>query len=341
MSKIILTGAAGFIASHVLPKLIEDHDILGIDSMEPQVHGTSSRDIRCGEVTSLGSPEVVIHLAALVGVGQSMYEPSRYVECNTMDTAKFLENLTKNKPKRLVVASSMSVYGEGEMADDLGRLRATTRKLEYYAESRWRPVRTHEEVSPQIESIYALTKYDQEQLCLMWGKANDVEVVALRFFNVYGPGSHLNNCYTNVIGIFANRILNGQAPVVYEDGQQTRDFIWVEDVADAVIHAAMGKTGPGIFNVGTGVPRTILSVANDLLEVMTADLPPVITGKRRVGDIRHCYADIDRIKATGWAPKKDWKDGLREYAEWLAKQPKPDDTFGTVQAELEEKGLLR
>lgn len=330
--KIILTGAAGFIASHVLPKLV-DHKVISIDSYEYQVHGYRDyKSDRAGESDQVGSSDVVIHLAALVGVGQSMYMPAAYVECNTLDTAKFLENLTKNKPKRLVVASSMSVYGEGAV-----NLEGTSTSDFHEPDT----LPTKETKPVDLRSVYALTKYDQEQLCLMWGKANDVEVVALRFFNVYGPGSHLNNCYTNVIGIFANRILNGQAPVVYEDGQQTRDFIWVEDVANAVIHAAMGKTGPGIFNVGTGVPRTILSVANDLLEVMTADLPPVITGKYRVGDIRHCYADISKIKATGWEPKKDWKDGLREYADWLAKQPKPEDTFGTVQAELEEKGMLK
>jgi dTDP-L-rhamnose 4-epimerase len=336
--KILLTGSKGFIGSHVLARL-KDHKVDEIDSMEYQVHGWtgSYKKDRAGEAV-FGTRDIVIHLAALVGVGQSMYEPARYVECNSLDSARFLENLTKNKPKRLVVASSMSVYGEGAIPDAVGQWdKSRTANI-----SKWNgSIGTNEFTRPQIESVYALTKYDQEQLCLIWGKANGVEVVALRFFNTWGPNQALNNPYTGVLTIFANRLLNGKAPIIFEDGQQTRDFVHVDDVANAVVHAATNDIPSGVYNVGTGIARTIESVALDLAEAMGSDIKPEITGKMRAGDIRHCYADIDKIRATGWAPAKDWKAGLLEYVQWLKTQPRPKDDAEKAIAELEERGLLK
>lgn len=337
--KTILTGSNGFIGWAVRLKLEDPCELYTIDSFEQQVHGDGPKRPRCGEFKSLPSSDVVIHLAALVGVGQSMYEPARYVECNTLDTARFLENITKNKPKRLVVASSMSIYGEGATEYEVAKDKTDDRYV--WGTGRKIPAATNESKAPELRSVYALTKYDQEQLCLMWGEANGVDVIALRFFNTWGPGQALSNPYTGVLTTFACRLLHGKAPIVFEDGQQTRDFIHVDDVSNAVVHAALGKVPRGTFNVGTGIPRTIESVARDLAEVMTADLPPVITGRIRAGDIRHCYADNTKLRSTGWEPKKDWREGLREYVDWLRKQPLPEDRTDLAIAELEAKGLLK
>lgn len=346
---ILVTGAAGFIGQHVTGKLLNlGHTVTTWDSMEEQVHGKGwEKWPRTGDMSLPDIPfDVVVHLAAKVGVGQSMYEPVDYVACNSLDTAKLLHNLTRVKPGRLVVASSMSVYGEGPLQDD------SWGKTEPAPVSERKPV--------DLRSIYALTKYDQEQLALIWGQANKVPTVALRFFNTYGPGQSLNNPYTGVLAIFASRLLNGQAPVIYEDGQQTRDFVHVDDVANAVVHAAVGRQSwqdvdaevyasddgdrvvpSGTYNVGTGIPRTIESVARLMAEKLGADLPPVITGTKRAGDIRHCYADITKLRATGWSPQVTFEDGLTSYVEWLKGQAKPEDNFNKAATELEAAGLVK
>jgi dTDP-L-rhamnose 4-epimerase len=268
------------------------------------------------------SHDAVIHLAAQVGVGQSMYEPARYTWSNSHQTAMLLEKLAVSKPKRLVVASSMSVYGEGPRHYDYTKRHSFNPAIMF---EQGIPAPTHEDLAPALHSIYALTKFDQEQLSLIWGRANVVPTVALRFFNTYGPGQALTNPYTGALAIFATRILNGKAPVIYEDGQQTRDFIHVEDVAEAVVHAALGdvKVPPGIYNVGTGIPQTLEHVA------------------RLLAEKRHCYADITKLKATGWAPRITFEQGITEYANWLRTQPVPEDRFEKAAQELEKAGLVR
>lgn len=328
MSKITLTGAAGFIASHVRTRLkARGHTVNELDSYELQVHGGSLNWPRAGDYPAQEG-DIVLHLAAKVGVGQSMTDPVDYVACNTLDTAKFLHKLTAHPPKRLVVASSMSVYGEG--AQDRDDLQGT-----------YEPLPTPETHPPNLRSIYALTKFDQEQLCLIWGRAHGVPVVALRFFNTYGPGQALTNPYTGALAIFATRLLNGRPPVIYEDGQQTRDFIYVEDVAEAVVHAALHDIPAGVYNVGTGVPTTLERVARLLAEKLGADIPPTITGAKREGDIRHCYADIGKLRATGWEPKVSFEEGVERYAQWLRTQPVPEDRFEQAAGELEKAGMVR
>jgi dTDP-L-rhamnose 4-epimerase len=357
--KILVTGSEGFIGSHVVKRLLDlEHTVVGVDALDPQVHGGgptrrpdstyiehpnyefSMREV--GFMSLYESYDAVIHLAAQVGVGQSMYEPARYTWSNSHQTAMLLEKLAVSKPKRLVVASSMSVYGEG--AQEIGVVNEADSKMMVAGKHIGSvPVATPETHPPDLRSIYALTKFDQEQLSLIWGRANDVPTVALRFFNTYGPGQALTNPYTGALAIFATRILNGKAPMIYEDGQQTRDFIHVEDVAEAVVHAALSdtKVPPGIYNVGTGMPQTLENVARLLAEKLGADLPPVITGTKRAGDIRHCYADITKIKATGWAPRITFEQGIAEYANWLRTQPVPVDRFDEAAQELEKAGLVR
>jgi dTDP-L-rhamnose 4-epimerase len=348
--KILVTGSEGFIGSVVVRKLRDaGHQVSSTDSYETQVHGRPFRWGRAGDCNWFIGFDAIIHLAAKVGVGQSMYDPVDYVDCNSLDTVKFLHNLREHKPKRLVVASSMSIYGEGSYVSVDGRVIHQARRTpDQLARHQWEPgegcyrsIPTPECKPPDLTSIYALTKYDQEQLCLIWGSAYNVPTVALRFFNVFGQGQALQNPYTGALAIFATRILNGKAPTIYEDGQQTRDFIHVEDVANAVVHAATSDIPGGTYNVGTGTPRTIESVAITLAEKLGADLPPLITGQYRAGDIRHCYADATKLKETGWEPKISFEDGIAGYCDWLREQPLPEDRFDRAAKELEAAGLVK
>lgn len=333
MSKTLLVGGAGFIGRVVRDHLPSDDKVTVVDSYESQVHGASLVNRRAGEWGVFHAQyDRVIHLGAKVGVGQSMYDPVDYVACNSLDTAKFLKNLEANPPKRLVVASSMSVYGEGQVGKDWSGFSHPDTLVS---------VPTRETHPPKLTSIYALTKFDQEQLCLIWGKAHNVPTVALRFFNVYGPGQALTNPYTGALAIFATRLLNDKPPIIYEDGQQTRDFIHVDDVASAVVHAATSNIESGIYNIGTGIPRTIESVAILLAEKLGKSIKPTITRQRRTGDIRHCYADITKIRSTGWEPKVKFEDGIAEYCDWLKNQPIPEDKFDSAENELKTAGMLK
>lgn len=317
--KLTLTGAFGFIGTHVRSKLVAlGHEVICVDNMDPQVHegrgAISTYDV--GEYPfEKDDSEVVIHLAARVGVGQSMYDMKRYVYQNSFETASMLESLSFNKPKRLVVASSMSVYGEGGME----------------------PVREDRPVD--LRSIYALTKYDQEQMCLIWGKAYKVPTVALRFFNTYGPGQSLNNPYTGVLAIFASRLLNGNPPVIYGDGSQARDFIHVDDVSWAVVDAALNDSMPnGVYNVGTGHGTSISEVARRLRNHLNPAVEINHSGPRE-GDIQRCVADITKFRNQGWYPSIPFSKGLNEYCEWLLTQPKPVDRFEVAHKELVAHGL--
>ena len=307
--KILLTGAAGFIGRHVSSRL-EAHDVFGVDSFEPRVHGPRNHEAhfvsgimrrRSGFIFEheMEGTETLVHLAAQVGVADSMKDPLRYVLENTTDTAHLLERLIQMKapPKRLVVASSMSVYGDPKTQD---------------------PVAETHPIEPT--SVYGLTKDDQERLFMMAGDILGIPVVALRFFNVYGPGQALHNPYTGVLANFANWILQGKNPIVYEDGLQTRDFIYVEDVADVVATAATSEAFPGgIYNVCTGSPSTIYDVARFMAKALEAPrLAPHVTHEKRPGDIRHCVGDASKLKAVmpGWKPRS-LEAGLRSYASHL------------------------
>jgi dTDP-L-rhamnose 4-epimerase len=370
MSKtVLITGGAGFIGSHLADALLRrGHRVRLLDSVDPQVHGQErlrpdylnddaeliEGDVRDADAVSraLAGVDVVFHLAACVGVGQSMYDVARYTDVNNRGTAVLLEALIAKPVEALVVASSMSIYGEGLYRDAQGRIVAgQERTLDDLKARQWeltevgrplKPLPTPETKQPCLSSVYALSKYDQERLSLLIGRAYNIPTVALRFFNVYGTRQALSNPYTGVLAIFASRLLNGNPPLVNEDGLQRRDFVSVLDVAEAcclAMEKAKDVAGQ-VFNVGSGRNYTVLEVARRLSEVLGKEsIEPVLTGKYRVGDIRHCFSDITLARELlGYEPKVDFNDGLADLAQWLQSQIAVDNVPRAA-AELSSRGL--
>lgn len=367
--KILITGGAGFIGSHVADELLKyGYKVRVLDNLSPQVHGLKgskpeylSREIEFiyGDVRdpvivekSLEGVEAVYHFAAAVGVGQSMYEIERYTSVNNLGTAVLLEGLIKQPVRRLIVASSMSIYGEGLYKTSSGEISPEVeRTLEQLKAGVWElydkqgnilyPVPTPESKRPSIASIYALSKYDQEQMSLITGKAYNIPVVALRFFNVYGTRQSLSNPYTGVLAIFGARYLNNRKPLIFEDGNQKRDFVSVYDVARACrlameIPNAIGQ----VFNIGSGVAYTVSEIAEKLAYALSKEnLHPVIQAKYRIGDIRHCFADITLARQIlGYKPQISLEDGLAELTGWLEGQVAFDQA-DIANSELDERGL--
>jgi dTDP-L-rhamnose 4-epimerase len=367
-SRVLITGGAGFIGSHLATELLDHgYAVRVADTLSPQVHGSDVErppylhpdvELLRADVTdadalgrALDGVDHVVHFAAMVGVGQSMYEIRRYTHVNTVGTAVLLEALAQRPVRRLVVASSMSIYGEGLYQDADGRPHARVeRSVERLRAGAWDPVGasgepleslpTHEDVPANLTSVYALSKYDQERLCLMVGRAYDIPTVALRLFNVYGPHQALSNPYTGVLAIFAARLLNDKPPLIFEDGLQRRDFVSVYDVARAARLALEAEdVGQGVFNVGSGTSVTIREVAERLARVLGKDIAPVLTGQHRVGDIRHCYADIARARSgLGFSPRVSFDAGLEQLAAWLVDQVAVDRVDG-ARDELLTRGL--
>jgi len=369
---VLVTGGAGFIGSHLVDRLVHDgRAVMVIDSLEPQVHRGSIgfRNPRAryleGSIHDrealgrvLDGVGAVVHLAAQVGVGQSMYEMSRYVGDNTLGTVALLEEIARRKDQieALVVASSMSIYGEGQYWCDVCDTddAQVVRPLESLRAREWepvcrrcsgpvRPLPTQESKRLSCESVYAITKRDQEELSLVFGRAYGVRAVALRFFNVYGPRQSLSNPYTGVAAIFSSRVLNGQAPEVFEDGLQTRDFIHVSDIAEA-IHLALSSDGVGdvALNVGTGVSTSVLDVAGVLADELGIDIEPRIINRFRQGDVRHCFADPTRARnLLGFNARVRFREGMRELAGWIREgSPAAVDLTERATDELAERGLV-
>jgi len=369
MGRVLITGGAGFIGSHVADVLLAaGYEVRLLDNLNTQVHGTSRRapayldreaELMIGDVTdpaavdrALRGADMVLHLASAVGVGQSMYDMVSYVQTNEVGTAILLEALAKRPVARLIVASSMSIYGEGLCRDAADRpVNPSERSTQQLRSGRWEledengrpliPLPTPESKQPSLSSVYALNKYAQERLCLMIGKAYGIPTAALRFFNVYGPRQALSNPYTGVLAIFAARLLNGRSPLVFEDGLQRRDFVHVHDVANACRLALESEHDGEVFNIGSGESRSILSIADDLAEVMNRrDLKPIVTGKYRAGDIRHCFADGQKsAEHLKFVPAVEFTRGLEELAEYLAGQI-ADDNVERATAELASRGLV-
>ena len=339
-----------------------------LDSLIEQVHGDRERpedfpddaelivgDIRNKDVVahSLKGMDAVIHLAAEVGVGQSMYAVERYTSVNETGSAVLFEALIEHPVRRVVTASSMSIYGEGlyrtadgDLVEDAERrLRTSDAQSWDPADADGRPltpVATPEWKQPSLASIYALGKYVQERQTLIMTRAYGMEGVCLRLFNVYGPGQALSNPYTGVLAIFSSRLLNGQRPMVFEDGEQRRDFVYVGDVGRAFCDALTHPQAPGeVFNIGSGVDRSVKEVARSVGRALgRSDLDPEITGKGRTGDIRHCFCDGSKAAETlNFRASKDFDEGLAELAEWVGRQT-ANDRVEQARAELEAKGLV-
>jgi dTDP-L-rhamnose 4-epimerase len=368
--RYLVVGGAGFIGSHLADELLHDgHEVRIYDSLVPQVHGRTevwpsylhaAVELRQGDVRNaeglaraLAGVDGVFHLAARVGVGQSMYEIEDYVAANELGTATLLQLLSQRPVERLVAASSMSIYGEGLYRDAEGRTVQTgLRSAAQLRAQRWEPqdrarrslepIATPEDKTPDLASVYALSKYAQERMCLIVGEAYGIETVALRLFNVFGSRQALSNPYTGVLAIFAARLLNGRRPAVFEDGLQRRDFVHVKDVARA-FHLAM--TSPAArgqaINVGSGRAYTVVEVAHLLAGALgRPELTPEITGKARAGDIRHCFADISRAGLLlGFRPAHRLETDLDELVGWLDGQG-AEDRIGQATAELERRGLV-
>lgn len=383
--RVLVTGGAGFIGSHVIDSLLAEpgkHQILNLDRLEPQVHGEPACDEAPWPAWSLAQrevrrawsclvednveklirdfdPEVCVHLAAQVGVGQSATDPARYALHNAGGTGVLLGHLAKTSCRRLVVASSMSCYGEGAYLgaylDEAGLpvRRPGLRPLAAMAEGRWEhegliPIGIPESAALVPASIYAETKATTERMALIWGEQHDIPTAALRFFNVYGPRQSLRNPYTGVCAIFAGRAMRGQPIRVYEDGLQTRDFVHVFDVAAAVRLLAVEESGEcfhGPINVGTGTATPIKLLADQIADALGGSVE--VTGEFRAGDVRHCIADASLLRSLGWAPSYDvcgrdlHLNGMRNLIDWLSKQP-PDaaSTTADADAELNAAGML-
>ena len=368
--RTLVTGGCGFIGSHLVDTLVAaGDDVVVLDSLEPQVHDGASPPVPDSVELfegSVGDAELVdralvgvdrvVHLAAAVGVGQSMYEIAGYVEKNTYATAIFLERLAAapQRPRRLVVASSMSIYGEGEYkCPEHGTVAPGPRPEHQLAAREWevrcpicgsqvRPVGTRETKPLIPTSVYAITKRDHEELCLVVGSAYGIPTVALRFFNVYGPGQALSNPYTGVAAIFASRLLNGRPPVIFEDGLQSRDFIHVTDIVDGIRRALESDAAIArAVNLGTGRATTVDEVAALLASGIGVEIDPERTTQYRAGDIRHCYADpVLAEQVLGFRAAVRLEDGMAELSAWLAGQEAVDRVEAAT-SELLARGLAR
>jgi dTDP-L-rhamnose 4-epimerase len=367
--RILVTGGAGFIGRAVTKELLNrGNEVRVLDSLIEQVHGDRERpedfpdgaelvvgDVRNKDVVarSLNDIDSVIHLAAEVGVGQSMYAVERYTSVNETGSAVLFEALIDQPVRRVVTASSMSIYGEGLYRDAEGNLVENAVREPRTSESQsWdpldeqgrplEPVATPEWKQPSLASIYALGKYVQERQTLIMTEAYGMEGTCLRLFNVYGPGQALSNPYTGVLAIFSSRLSNGQRPMIFEDGEQRRDFVHVGDVARAFADALVDRNAVGeVFNIGSGADRSVTEVARSIARALQRnDIEPEIVGKARVGDIRHCFCDGRKaVEKLGFRAQKDFDEGLTELAEWVAGQS-ADDRVDQARAELEAKGLV-
>jgi dTDP-L-rhamnose 4-epimerase len=370
--RILVTGGAGFIGSHLVDKLVEQgHKVKIYDNLDPQVHGKAQKkpkylnkeaefikaDIRNESALkkAIKNIDIIFHQAAKVGVGQSMYQVKEYVDVSINGTAQLLDILvnTKNKVKKLIVAASMSSYGEGSyVCPQCGPMFPEVRSQENLNAGKWehfcekchsqlKPIPTPEDKKLCSTSIYAITKKVQEEMVMNISKAYKLPAVSLRYFNAFGPRQSLSNPYTGVAAIFISRIKNNNPPIIYEDGNQTRDFVSVYDIVQANI-LAMTKPEADyeIFNAGTGSPTSINDIARVLLKLFNKNITPNVTNKFRQGDTRHCFGNTKKIEnKLGYKPRISLEDGFRELVEWSDKE-KAVDKFEKATRELAKRKLI-
>jgi len=373
---ILVTGGCGFIGSRLVSRLLElEHSVVVLDNLSPQIHGTlpnlslpwsAATDVRVvrGDIATgegldaaLDGVEAIAHLAAETGTGQSMYQIARYNAVNTQGTALLLERMIalKTPVRRLVLSSSRSIYGEGSyVCTQCSTLQTPSTRVRAHMEGgQWEPlcglcqstlnpVPTREDAPIRPASIYAATKAAQEDLVRIACEAAGVPAVALRFQNVYGEGQSLKNPYTGIISIFSTRIRRSLSLPIYEDGLESRDFVHVDDVVDAVAQSLLQPlSGYGVFNIGAGEPTSVITLARVLAKVMGSSIEPVVTGEFRLGDIRHCYADISAARAAiGFTPKIGLEEGLRRFAAWALGEPLEEDRLDRAVTELKARGLM-
>lgn len=379
MKKILITGGAGFIGSNLALKLLEKgYNVRVLDNLSPQIHGQNPEtdsplyksvkgkvDFILGSVTSredwiksLDGIDTIVHLAAETGTGQSMYEIEKYVNTNIGGTALMLDIITNNKTtvKKVVVAESRAIYGEGKYySRELNRnVYPLTRTEEDMAAGKFEVkyngcteplelVPTTEDSMIHPTSVYGITKQVQGQLVHMVCQSIGIESVSFRYQNVYGPGQSLSNPYTGILSIFSTRIKNGSGINIFEDGKESRDFVYINDVVDATILGIEKSEANGhVFNVGTGVATDVLTVARKLMECYKKVVPLTVSGNFRLGDIRHNYADISLArKILGFEPKWNFADGIRQFAKWVDSQEIQKDQYEASLKEMQEKGLFK
>jgi dTDP-L-rhamnose 4-epimerase len=376
--RILITGGAGFIGSNLGLELIRrGHEVTVLDNLSEQIHGydpesksplyASIRNkvhfIR-GTVTqesdwikAMEGIDVIVHLAAETGTGQSMYQISRYTEVNIGGTAMMLDILSRipHKVKKIVVASSRAIYGEGKYLTDQGfPVYPESRSAQAMSEGTFevsmkevsgplRLVATDEDSKIHPTSVYGITKQVQEQLVMTVCPSLGIAPVGFRYQNVYGPGQSLKNPYTGILSIFSTQIKNGQPINIFEDGEESRDFVFIHDVVSATVAGIENANANGeVFNVGTGKATSVKEVARQLIECYGLEVPVSVTGNFRVGDIRHNYADIKKIQALlGFTPKIDFHEGIRRFTEWVNTQEIGASRYEQSLQEMREKGLMK
>lgn len=377
MKTVLITGGAGFIGSNLALKMKKKgYNIVVLDNLSPQIHGNNPENSYTynlikdqvefikGDVNNyeswkqaISNVDIVVHLAAETGTGQSMYEINKYIDTNIGGTSRLLEAMTNenNQVEKLIIAASRAVYGEGKFQCEMhGVVYPVSRADEDMGNGDFEvkcPVcgnnvimlPTDEDSELHPTSVYGFTKQAQEQLCMIVGRTLDVPVVAFRFQNVYGPGQSLRNSYTGILSIFSTSIKNGNDLNIFEDGLETRDFVYIEDVTDAILLGIeKDSANYQTFNVGSSEKTDVLTVANTLKEKYRADISVNISGNYRLGDIRHNLGDLTKIKSClGYSPKISFKEGISKFVDWVESQSIENDNYGASIDEMKRKGLYK
>ena len=377
MKNILITGGAGFIGSNLALKLIsKGYTVTVLDNLSPQIHGDNPKETSPlflsikdkvkfieGTVTNiedwkkaLEGQDVIVHYAAETGTGQSMYEVQKYIDVNITGTSLMLELLVNGdyNVKKVVVASSRSIYGEGKyMSKELGAVYPKHRVAEDMDNGDFEPnypnssaltlVATDEDSKIHPSSVYGITKQNQEQMVLTVCPTIGIAGVAFRYQNVYGPGQSLKNPYTGILSIFSTQIKNGNGINIFEDGKESRDFVYIDDVVDAtILGIEKEEANNQVFNVGTGVATDVITVANSLCKNYGVEVPITISGNYRLGDIRHNFADLTKISSTlGFEPKFSFEQGLQQFTDWVNTQEVQEDKYQKSIDEMKAKGLYK